>query len=162
MSLQFKKLLEKNPKAKPNVGKTCIGPSKTRQEFKKDCDINRIVDRYTRTGELPFIGRKNLGIYADVSQIPDYKSALEFVIAAKESFSTLDVNIRKRFHNSPDELMAFLEDPNNKDEARKLGLIPAEKPIQAQIDENKAESLMKEKSKVPEPTPKPKDESQKS
>lgn len=105
-----------------------IEESRTRQEFAKDCDINRIVDRFTRTGELPFVGRKNLGMYADVSEVPNYESALAFIIHAKESFEKLDINVKERFHNSPQELIDFLKDKNNEKEARKLGLLEPERP----------------------------------
>lgn len=124
MSLAYKKALKKDPKLTPKdfTILTCKDPSRTRQEFTQECDINRIVDQFNRTGKLPYPGRKALGLYADVSELPDFKSSLEFVIYAKESFNRLDVNVRKRFHNDPQELLEFLKNPDNTEEAIKLGL----------------------------------------
>lgn len=134
MSNKFRLALKKDPTLGTNANKRkqffrwtnkgCEG--RTRQEFKNQCDINRIIDKFTITGVLPFAGSENLGIYADVSELPDFKSSLEFVIHAKESFEKLNVNVRKRFHNSPQELLDFLKDPENKAEARKLGLLKPE------------------------------------
>lgn len=130
MSLKLKEAVEKkevklvNGRPPEEWNKlVCKDVSRTRQEFVNDTDINRIVDKYTKTGVLPFAGRKNLGMYADVSEIPDYGSALAFVVHAKEQFNKLDVNVRKRFHNSPQELLDFLKDENNREEAVKLGLV---------------------------------------
>lgn len=41
------------------------GESLTHESFKEECDINGIVNRYARTGELPDAGRT--GAYADCS-----------------------------------------------------------------------------------------------
>ena len=120
-SPEGKKWLKENPGKKGDFKTYFTGESLTRQEFKDDCDINRIVDKYTRTGRLPY-DADNLGIYVDVSEVGDYQSALAFVTNAKESFNKLDVNVRKRFENSPQKLLDFLKDPENTDEAIKLGL----------------------------------------
>lgn len=108
--------------------KCTLEEKRTREEFAKELDINRIVDKYTKTGVLPFAGRENLGIYADFSELPDYKSQLDFVISAKESFQKLDANVRKRFDNNPGKLLDFLKDPKNLEEGRRLGLIEPERP----------------------------------
>lgn len=34
-----------------------VGVSKTQQSFKEECDVNRIIDRFSRTGALPLAGR---------------------------------------------------------------------------------------------------------
>ena len=109
--------------------------SMTKQEFARQCDINRIVSSYVRTGH--YENEKGIGMFQDVSNIPDYQSSLQLVINAKRSFEDLDPNLRKRFNNSPQELLEFLQDERNNEEAIKLGL--REKP----------------KQKDPEPDPEP-------
>jgi phage internal scaffolding protein len=42
---------------------------------------------------------------------------------AQYQFDQLPALIRDRFHNDPQEMLAFLNDPNNYDEAIKLGLV---------------------------------------
>lgn len=128
MSLTFRIQKLKNPTYKLNTKTYNTGRSKTRQEFTKECDINRIVNTFKTTGHLPFNGKESLGIYADVSELPDFKSSLDFIIYAKDSFNKLDVNVRERFHNSPAELMDFLKNPENDEEGRKLGLIQPKRP----------------------------------
>lgn len=101
----------------------CTEPSLTKQEYKDECDIARIVDTYTRTGFRPYDGAESVGLYADVSELPDYKSSLEYVIAARDSFSQMPIHVKRRFHNNPQELLTFLKDENNREEAEKLGLV---------------------------------------
>lgn len=103
----------------------CKGPSRTQQNFKDECDINRILDRWTRTGSL---GNENVKQpqYGDFTGVGDYHSICNNGIFARDSFSSLPDNIRKRFGNDPAELLSFLDDPKNRDEAEKLGLI---KPV---------------------------------
>lgn len=95
-------------------------PTKTQQQFKDQCDVNNIMKKYKLTGEWP--NPKKQGIYLDSTNLPDYQSALNTVIAANDSFSTLPSDVRKRFSNDPAEMIKFLADPKNNEEAIKLGL----------------------------------------
>lgn len=97
--------------------------SETSQEFVEECDINVIMRRYQRTGQLPNL---NLGAsYGDVSDVPDYMEALNVVIQAQHDFAELPSRLRERFNNDPGQLLAFLADTANRDEAIKLGLVNA-------------------------------------
>lgn len=97
-------------------------PSMTKQSFKDECDINRIVARAAESG---FFGSIADGqpLYADVSHVPDYQSALNTVIAARDRFMQMPAEIRERFANDPAKMVSFLGDPKNIDEGRKLGLL---------------------------------------
>jgi len=96
--------------------------SLTQQQFKDQTDINNIIAKYKKTGELVHTSRK-LGIYADVSNITDYHSSLQKVLDAQNAFSTLPSHIRLRFHNNPEELLRFLQNPENISEGITLGLL---------------------------------------
>lgn len=111
------------------TGLTCNAPSLTQQHFKDECDINNIVARCAATGTVdPSIIRE--GVYADVSQIPDYLTSLNIVAEADEKFNALPSVIRKRFDNNPANMLEFLQDSSNYDEAVRLGLIvPKSTPI---------------------------------
>ena len=61
--------------------------------------------------------------YGDFVDIPDFQSAMNAVIGAQRSFDALPANVRKRFANSPQALMEFMSDPENRDEAVRLGLV---------------------------------------
>lgn len=96
-------------------------PTMTQQQFGEDSDINNIMEKYKKTGFLPVTGQS--GIYADLTDIPDYKTALETVIHAEEAFMALPSEVRQRFGNDPQKLINFLSEPKNYDEGVKLGLI---------------------------------------
>ncbi len=104
------------------------GKSLTKQSFKDECDINFIMDKWKRTGEIPAASvGKMPPHYGDFSNPNDYMEACNRVIAANEAFSSLPSFLRDRFANEPANLIAFLADSENQDEAIKLGL--AQKPI---------------------------------
>lgn len=96
--------------------------SLTQQQFKDATDINRIIAKYKKTGEFPLLTKKG-GVYADLTNITDYHSMLNSIHNATSAFSTLPAALRLRFHNDPGELLAFLQDPNNREEGIKLGLV---------------------------------------
>lgn len=99
----------------------------THQSFKEECDINTIVERFGLTGQLPDDIRMPLtGDFTEV--VNDYQTALNMVIAADNEFMKLPANIRERFRNDPAELISFLENEQNRDEAERLGIV--NKPIQ--------------------------------
>lgn len=116
-------------------------PTMTQQQFKDEADINRLVDRFLRTGEVPPVDGR--AMYGDFIDVPDgYQAALNAVIEAQAGFDALPSKTRQRFNNDPAELLSFLQDPKNLDEAVELGLlekpVPAE-PVQATTSAQPAE-----------------------
>lgn len=103
------------------------GVSKTKQSFKDECDINRIMARYAATGTLDFVNRREAQ-FLDVSDV-DFQNAMRIVIESREAFMTLPSALRDRFQNDPAQLLGFLSDESNREEAIKLGLVI--KPISA-------------------------------
>jgi len=106
-------------------GLRCEDASRTQQHFKDETDINNILRQFNITGQLPT--KAISPRYGDFTNIGDYHSALNQVIAAEDEFMTLPATLRARFDNDPQELIEFLNNPENKDEAIKLGLV--NKPI---------------------------------
>lgn len=103
------------------------GPSRTKQSFKKQVDINEIVANLKRTGLLSHVNTR-APMYADVSTIPDYQSALNIINVAKASFAALPSGVRERFQNDPGQMISFLADPKNVEEGIALGLLE-KKPV---------------------------------
>lgn len=95
----------------------------TEQSHKADSDINTIVRRIERGQPLSAFQQGSQGIYGDFTQFQDYQENLNTVIAAQEAFDSLPAPIRKRFDNDPVELMKFLDDNKNREEAENLGLV---------------------------------------
>lgn len=122
--------------ASDESGLACEEPSLAQQQFKDESDINNILRQFNITGLLPESPLSPR--YGDFTGIVDYHSALNAVIAAEDGFMTLPADIRARFHNDPENLINFLSDDKNKDEAIKLGLVDGklienEQKIEAEI-----------------------------
>lgn len=117
-----------------------VGESRTKQSFRDECDINRIMARYQNTGVLEFVQRREAQ-YADVSAL-DYQEACNVVAGANSMFEQLPSALRARFSNSPAKLLEFLDDPSNRQEAVELGLVesPASVPAVGVAGEPPAQS----------------------
>ncbi|UPW41540.1 internal scaffolding protein [Peromfec virus RodF8_61] len=111
-------------------------PSMTQQQFKEESNINNIIDRYKATGYLtdPLNPSTRKPIYGDFSEIPSYQEVCNVIAAANEAFDALPAALRKRFNNDPQELLDFLNDEANTDEAIALGLVDKDEPVLTTID----------------------------
>lgn len=99
---------------------------RTKQEFADDADVNKIVARCLRTGTDIFsLGQRVAPVFADVSELGDWRDMLEKVQNAQDAFMELPIETRKRFQNDPGQLLAFISDVKNREEAIKLGLVVA-------------------------------------
>lgn len=96
-------------------------PSKTKQSFKDQLDINKIVAKSRKNGVLPEMIKANPR-YGDFSNVPDYLAAQIVVQHANEQFDALSAQTRERFRNDPALFLEFVGDPQNLDEMIKLGL----------------------------------------
>lgn len=99
--------------------------SMTKQSFADDADINNIVARYNETGFLtdPLKPSSRKAMYGDFSAV-DYVSAQNSIAQANSMFEQLPSSLRAKFSNNPAELLAFLDDAKNAEEAISLGLLP--------------------------------------
>lgn len=109
------------------TGLKCEDETLAQQNFKDECDINNIMERFGLTGDLP--ANPLPPQYGDFSGVLDYHSALNAVLAARDSFNELPAPLRARFQNDPNNLIRFLDDPQNRDEALALGLIAVTEPM---------------------------------
>ncbi len=87
-------------------------PSRTKQSFKAECDINNIVKRYRKTGLVTHLA-KGVPSYADISSLTDYRQAIHAVRDGAEFFSGLDANVREAFENDPAAFVEYMTDPRN-------------------------------------------------
>lgn len=100
-----------------------VGPSLTDQSMAEECDVNRILERYQRTGVMDHINRFE-GSYGDFLDAPtDYQTAINQVMAADDAFATLPSAVRRRFSNSVSDFLLFCSDDRNRDEMQSLGLL---------------------------------------
>lgn len=103
----------------------CSGDEvRTQQSAAEECDINFIIQRAKRGAQVNVNDRTPF--YGDFTQIPtDLRDCLNVVRQADEAFMSLDAHVRKRFENDPVQMLDFLNDPKNRDEAIALGLVAA-------------------------------------
>lgn len=93
----------------------------TEQAHKDQCDINKIVARFDKTGLITHMSKIE-GKFGDLSGA-DFTKMSQQVANARSMFEDLPSNIRARFENDPGKLLEFFEEPKNRDEAIELGLI---------------------------------------
>lgn len=117
-----------NRRRQPTV---CLGLSRTEQNHRNSLDINGMMAKYRKTGILPQVSQK--GFYGDFTNVTDFQDATNRVLASHQAFQDLPASVRRRFHNNPAELLSFLEDSANLEEAFELKLLS--RPVEPVKDE---------------------------
>ena len=104
-------------------GVVFVSDSLTQQHFKDECDVNKIVDRYVKTGILEHQSAIDAH-YGDVSELPtDLMAAYDAVGRAEAAFADLPSDVRKSLDNDPARLQEWLANPDNRADAEKYGLL---------------------------------------
>lgn len=99
------------------------GPVRTKQEFKKECDINNIMTKFRKTGKLPDYIKQN-PIYGDFTDAENYIESLNTVVKAQQQFELQSSEVRNKFKNDVALFLDYINDVNNKAEAEDLQIIP--------------------------------------
>lgn len=124
----------------PRDAKTIPGDSLTQQHFKDDADINIMTKKYLR-GQTPTLGNPmatRQPIFGDFTSI-DFMDMKNAIIDAEQQFASLPSKIRNRFKNDPYSLIRWVEKPENREEAIKLGLLPNQVNFIDDIEQLRAE-----------------------
>lgn len=95
---------------------------RTKSEFKDDVDINKIISRYKRTGQLPDQARAALARYEDLSDVGSYHELYNRLQAAQEAFQALPALVRAEFGNDPGAFLEGVETPEGQEILVKYGL----------------------------------------
>ena len=119
MSITIRKPYRDRPKQKT----VKYGKSQTQQALVRETDINAIMRRAYKTGQMPVPQHDLKAQYGDFTQVADYQTAQNQIILANQAFEKLPAHIRKRFDNNPAELLDFLANPDNAAEALQLGIV---------------------------------------
>ncbi len=131
---------------------------RTKQSFKDETDINKILSRAQKTGTISHL-TKYEARYGDFSGF-DFFEANVKMAAGAEIFAALPSEIRNEFQNTPGKFFNYVNDPANKD---RLGeLLPAlaapgrqnisTTPL-VKADEDTAASAAEPPIPVPDPQP---------
>lgn len=113
------------------TGLMCTSQTLAVQSQKEEADINTILRKFGVTGQLP----QNIRMpqYGDFTGIGDYQSALAAVKQAEQNFMMLPAELRERFNHNPQEFVEFCENKDNKEEAKKLGLLKDEPAVKGGV-----------------------------
>lgn len=125
-------------KASDEAGLACLDSSLTQQQFAEESDINTIVNRFLKSGVMPTPA--SMPQYVDYEGVFDFQSAMNVVRAADENFMRLDAKIRARFNNSPQDFLEFFGNPENTQEAIRLGLAIPKPSAVTQVTEEASPS----------------------
>lgn len=110
-------ILDDRPRVQVDLG----GETRTKQAFKDECDINNIMAQYRQTGLIRHLA-KGQPQYLDVSDVPDFRTALDHVATVSEFFSGLPAELRANFHNDPARFMDSLDDPETVEYLKRFGV----------------------------------------
>jgi hypothetical protein len=131
MSEAFKQKFGTKKVSKAAMREWCQRPGKrnkdgtiqyfTEQHHKRECDVNEIIKKYDKQGIITHVSKFEAR-FGDMSGA-DFKSMQDKITGAISMFNELPSGIRNRFDNSPAELLHFMDNPNNRQEAIDLGLI---------------------------------------
>lgn len=109
----------------------CSGdPGLTTQADTEAVNINTIVRRMQKGQAVPVVNGEPF--YGDVSEFTGLQDALIKVQEANELFMAYPAELRERFDNDPVQFVDFMSDPENTDEAVKLGLA-VKRPVPEQV-----------------------------
>jgi len=94
--------------------------ARVEQCHKDECDINKIIAKYDRTGVLTHVNNFEAR-YEDLTGL-DYQTMLNTVANANSMFEGLPSEIRKQFANDPAKFISFMDDENNNEQMYEMGL----------------------------------------
>lgn len=119
----------------PVTGEMIIPPSMTKQEFQRECDINNIIKHFSVTGMFNHVNANaSQGAYSELPDAVDFQDSLHLIKEAETAFLSLPAKVRDRFGQDPSQFLAFMADPENVDEIRKLGLAKPVPPPSEPLD----------------------------
>ncbi len=90
---------------------------RTKQCFKDDCDIDKIMQRFEQTGTISHL-EKFQGVYADFSDF-DFQEQQNKLARGGEIFDALPAELRREFGQSAEAFFRYVNDPANAKDLRK-------------------------------------------
>lgn len=100
------------------IKKKVYNDGRTKQAFKDETDINRIMQRAQATGTLSHLA-KYQPQYGDFGNFDFFEAQLNLT-RGREIFDALPAEIRREFNQSPGDFFKFVNDPANADNLHKV------------------------------------------
>lgn len=101
--------------------------SPTKQAFKDQCDINKILERWNQGQQITHINPKQ-PLYGDFTEAIDLQDSIDRVNLAQDAFAKLPAAVRSWANNDPVQFLELVMDPKNEEALVEMGLI--DKPVQ--------------------------------
>ncbi len=102
---------------KPEVRKYKLH-GRTKQSQKDETDINKLLERSARDGTLSHL-EKYQAQYADYSDY-DFETHVKTMANGQTMFEELPAEIKREFHQSPQEFFEFVNNPANSSDLPRL------------------------------------------
>lgn len=115
------KIITKRPNGTIRVATQFPDETKTDQSFKDECDVNNIIAKFKKTGQLTHLAKRP-GVYADISEITDLLDMTNKVKEAQDAFDALPSQLRKKLDNDPAKFIDYVNDPKNNEELVSFGI----------------------------------------
>lgn len=106
----------KIPVIEPKVYKD----GRTKQAFKDQCDINKMLKKAQKVGSLSHLQKYPERIYGEFDGEFDLLTATERLDKANEIFNDLPSEVRSEFHNDPLKFVLFAANPENNERLRDI------------------------------------------
>lgn len=94
------------------------GPGRTKQSFKDQTDVNKIIQRYQKTGVMSHL-EKHGAVYGEFGDY-DFHHHMQQLAKGKEIFEQLPSELRREFNQNPSEFFEFVNNPDNQERLDKL------------------------------------------
>lgn len=141
----------------PREPKDYEGTGRTKQAYKDECDINKIMARVAKGNTITHLA-KHGAVYGDFTDFSTLQDAYAKMQRGVSIFADLPGEVKREFGNDPAAFFSFVNDPTNKD---RLGdVLPGlakpgnQMPNPIKTLENQA---AEEQQAAPEPAPPPSD-----
>lgn len=127
------------------------GEDKCQQHFKDECDINKIIAKYNKTGILQHV-TKARAMYGDFTQFAPFAENMDKVAKATQLFDDLPAELRNHFGNSIPGFFNFITQEKNRQQCIEWGIFdppPKKEEPQAPTPPSAAQ----QPTQAPVPTP---------
>lgn len=95
-----------------------LKPSKTSQEFKDDCNVNKLLLRYTTQARLlgvpvsEVLPKLDSEAFRDVSNVEDFQTSMNRIAQLKDVFGACPSDVRRKYGDDLETFVSALQNPN--------------------------------------------------
>lgn len=94
-------------------------PSKTNPNYKDEVDVNNIINRFLKTGQLTHVSHQQMAYIDQSATPPDLQSTIHFIKNQNELYQSLNKKSKNRFPTI-ELFLEFAENPANQEELQQL------------------------------------------